>query len=77
MKGKGKSKGKKGKEKKRERQGKEQQRERKGKLVERENRIRGGQNRSVDTVVTVGNSAVRRPSALNGRGVVRCNSVQS
>ena len=37
---------------------------------------RGGQNRSVVTVVTVGNGVIRRPSALNGRGVVRWNSVQ-
>ena len=38
--------------------------------------IRGGWNRSVVTVVTVGNGVTRRPSALNGRGVVRWNSVQ-
>ena len=38
--------------------------------------IRGGQNRSVVTVVTVGNGVTRRPSALNGRSVVRWNSVQ-
>ena len=29
--------------------------------------IRGGQNHSVVTVVTVGNGVIRRPSALNGR----------
>ena len=40
------------------------------------NMIRGGWNRSVVTVVTVGNGVTRRPSALNGRGVVRSNSVQ-
>ena len=40
------------------------------------NRIRGGQNRSVATVVTVGNGAIRRPNALNGRDVARWNSVQ-
>ena len=38
--------------------------------------IRGGWNRSVVAVVTVGNGVTRRPSALNGRGVVRWNSVQ-
>ena len=38
--------------------------------------IRGGQNRSVVTVITVGNGVTRRPSALNGRGVVRWNLVQ-
>ena len=38
--------------------------------------IRGGRNRSVVTVVTVGNGVTRRPSALNGRGVVRWNLVQ-
>ena len=38
--------------------------------------IRGGWNRSVVTVVTVGNGVTRRPSALNGRGVVRWNLVQ-
>ena len=38
--------------------------------------ISGGWNRSVVTVVTVGNGVTRRPSALNGRGVVRWNSVQ-
>ena len=38
--------------------------------------IRGGWNRSVVTVVTVGNGVTRRPSALNGRCVVRWNSVQ-
>ena len=38
--------------------------------------IRGGQNRSVVTVVNVGNGVMRRPNALNGRGVVRWNSVQ-
>ena len=32
------------------------------------NMIRGGQNRSVDTVVTVGNGAIRRPNAPDGRG---------
>ena len=37
--------------------------------------IRGG-NRSVVTVVTVGNGVTRNPSALNGRGVVRWNLVQ-
>ena len=37
---------------------------------------RGGWNRSVVTVVTVGNGVTRRPSALNGRGVVRVNSVR-
>ena len=38
--------------------------------------IKGGQKRSVVTVVTVGNGVIRRPSALSGRGVVRWNSVQ-
>ena len=38
--------------------------------------IRGGWNRSVVTVVTVGNGVTRRPSALNRRGVVRWNLVQ-
>ena len=38
--------------------------------------IRGGWNRSVVTVVTVGNGVTRRPSPLNGRGVVRWNLVQ-
>ena len=40
------------------------------------NMIRGGQNRSVVTVVIVGNGVIRRPNALNGRAVVRWNSVQ-
>ena len=35
-----------------------------------------GWNRSVVIVVTVGNGVTRRPNALNGRGVVRRNSVQ-
>ena len=30
--------------------------------------IRGGQNRSVVTAVTVGNGVIRRPSALKGQG---------
>ena len=38
--------------------------------------MRGGWNRSVVTVVTVGNGVTRRPSALNDRGVVRWNLVQ-
>ena len=38
--------------------------------------IRGGWNRSVVTVVTVGNGVTRRQSALNGRAFVRWNSVQ-
>ena len=38
--------------------------------------IRGGWNRSVVTVVNVGNGVTKRPSALNGRGVVRWNLVQ-
>ena len=38
--------------------------------------IRGGQNRSVVTVVTVGHGVTRRPSALSGRSVVRWNTVQ-
>ena len=38
--------------------------------------IRGGWNRSVVTVFTVGNGVTRRLSALNGRGVVRWNLVQ-
>ena len=38
--------------------------------------IRGGWNRSVVIVVTVGNGVTRRPSALNGRAVVRWNLVQ-
>ena len=74
-------------ERKRQRQGKERQgrrrREKQGKEQQREREIggtsimvRGGQNRSVVTVVTVGNGVTRRPSALNGRGVVRWNSVQ-
>ena len=37
--------------------------------------IRGRQNRTVVTVVTVGNGVIRRRSAINGRGVVRWNSV--
>ena len=37
---------------------------------------RGGLNRSVITVVTVGNGVIRRPNALNGRDVARLNLVQ-
>ena len=37
---------------------------------------RGGLNRSVVTVVTVGNCVVRRPNAVNGRDVARWNLVQ-
>ena len=42
--------------------------------------IRGGWNRSVVTVVTVGNWVTRRPSALNGRASsdgTWCNGVTS
>ena len=35
------------------------------------NMRRGGLNRSVVTVVTVGNGVIGRPSALNGRDVAR------
>ena len=45
-------------------------------LVERENKSRGGVNRSVVIVITIGNGAIRRPNALNGRDVARCNLVQ-
>ena len=38
--------------------------------------IRGGWNRSVVIVVTVGNGVTSRPSALNGSSVVRWNLVQ-
>ena len=37
---------------------------------------RGGLNRSVVIVITIGNGAIRRPNALNGRDVARCNLVQ-
>ena len=38
--------------------------------------IRGGWNRSVVILVTVGNGVTRRPNALNDRGVVQWNLVQ-
>ena len=75
-KGKGRGKGKKGKEK-----GGEKCKERATAGKEREvggtsNMSRGGLNRSMVTVVTVGNGAIRRPGALNGRDVARWNLVQ-
>ena len=51
----------------RERQGKEQQRERKGKLVERATGSEVDRTVPWHTVVAVGNGAIRRPNALNGR----------
>ena len=76
VKGKGKGKGKKGKEKGGEK-GKGKSNSGKGKEIGGTSiMIRGGWNRSVVTVVTVGNGVTRRPSALNGRSVVRWKLVQ-